>query len=413
MTRLATIAAVLFLVTTGSARPSGQSAGELFNPAVLHQVEIWVNSKDWEKLKENFQENEYYPADLTWNGETVRNIGIRSRGKASRSGSKPGLRVDFNRYAGDQRFLGLKSLVLDNLAQDASGVHETTAMWLFAQLGLRAPREAHARLFVNGEYAGLYALVEPVDKVLLARTFGVDGDDTLNDGYLFQFNKAAPWDFSYLGSDLEPYWAFFESKTNKTKSAEDRYRPIETIVRLANEKPPEEITEALGGYLDLPGLVRYVAVQNFVAEDDGFVGEFGMNNFFLYREEDGQRHFFIAWDDDLAFFDPAFDLTRGLEANVLMSKLMRVPEYRALYFATLKEAADLADARPAGLQIGALEAEIRRQLDLTQPAMREDVRRSFTETDYVTAADLMRRFAPVRIRFVQCEVARLTGTPAC
>ena len=413
MKRLAALAAAALLLTTGSARPSGQSAGDLFNPAVLHQVEIWVNSKDWEKLKENFQENEYYPADLTWNGETMRNTGIRSRGKASRNGSKPGLRVDFNRYASDQRFLGLKSLVLDNLSQDPSGVHETTAMWLFAQLGLRAPREAHVRLYVNGEYAGLYALIEPVDKVLLARTFGIDGEDTLNDGYLYEFNKAAVWDFSYLGSDLEPYWAYFESKTNKTKSAEDRYRLIETIVRLANEKPSEEITEALGGYLDLPGLVRYVAAQNFVAENDGFVGEFGVNNFFLYREEHGQRHVFIAWDEDLAFLDPAFNLTRGLEANVLMSKLMQVPEYRALYFATLKEAADLADARPDGLQIGALEAEIRRQLELTEAAMREDTRRSFTETEYVTAADLMKRFATVRIRFVQCEVARLTGSPAC
>ena len=38
------------------------------------------------------------PADVTWNGITVHNVGIRSRGLGSRSSTKPGLRVDFDRY---------------------------------------------------------------------------------------------------------------------------------------------------------------------------------------------------------------------------------------------------------------------------------------------------------------------------
>ena len=49
-------------------------------------------------MRAEFQANTYYPADLTLNGQTVRNIGIRSRGRGSRSSNKPGLRVDFDRY---------------------------------------------------------------------------------------------------------------------------------------------------------------------------------------------------------------------------------------------------------------------------------------------------------------------------
>ena len=104
-----------------------QTADDLFNPQVLHRVDLLMHSQDWEKLKQNFQENTYYPADLQWNGQTVRNSGIRSRGFGSRSGTKPGLRVDFDRYSTNQTFLGLKSLVLDNLTQDASGIHETAS----------------------------------------------------------------------------------------------------------------------------------------------------------------------------------------------------------------------------------------------------------------------------------------------
>ena len=101
-----------------------------------------MHSQDWEKLKQNFQENTYYPADLQWNGQTVRNSGIRSRGLGSRSATKPGLRVDFDRYSSDQTFLGLKSVVLDNLTQDKSGVRESVTMRLYRAAG-------HARRRAN------------------------------------------------------------------------------------------------------------------------------------------------------------------------------------------------------------------------------------------------------------------------
>jgi hypothetical protein len=84
-----------------------------------------------------------------------------------------------------------------------------------------------------------------------------------------------------------------------------------------------------------------------------------------------------------------------------------------LYLATLQEVTTLADTRPEGSQIGILETEIRRQLELTDAAMREDTVRPFTETQFTTASDLMKQFAPARVRYVTCEVARLTGATPC
>lgn len=134
-----------------SAPAHAQTAADLFERTDLQRVDLWLHSLDWEKLKAEFQSNAYYPADFTWNGQTAYNVGIRSRGRGSRSGSKPGLRVDFNYYTTDGKFLGLKSLVLDNVTQDASGVHESVSMAFYARLGIPAPREVHARLYVRGE----------------------------------------------------------------------------------------------------------------------------------------------------------------------------------------------------------------------------------------------------------------------
>ena len=45
------------------------TAGEaIFNDTVVQRLDLRVNTADWEKLKQNFQENTYYPADLVFNG---------------------------------------------------------------------------------------------------------------------------------------------------------------------------------------------------------------------------------------------------------------------------------------------------------------------------------------------------------
>ena len=47
-------------------------------------------------------------------------------------------------------------------------------MLFFRRMGLTASREAFARLIVNNQYAGLYTIVESVDKSFLSREFGED-----------------------------------------------------------------------------------------------------------------------------------------------------------------------------------------------------------------------------------------------
>ena len=79
------LAVAMVVCVAGGA--AAQTSSDFFNPDALQRIELWLNSSDWSKLKAAFQENTYYPADVTWNGQTVRNVGIRSRGLGSRSGT--------------------------------------------------------------------------------------------------------------------------------------------------------------------------------------------------------------------------------------------------------------------------------------------------------------------------------------
>src|SRR5689334_2854080 len=85
-------------------------AAPFFDDSVVQSIYLEINSKDWNTLKTNYLDNTYYPVGaFKFNGATVRNVGIRSRGTGSRNPTKPGLRVDFDRYTSGQTFLGLKS----------------------------------------------------------------------------------------------------------------------------------------------------------------------------------------------------------------------------------------------------------------------------------------------------------------
>ncbi len=397
---LLAVAVVVWVAVPAAA----QTSDDLFNPEILQRLDLWLNAADWSKLKSAFQENTYYPADVVWNGQTVRNVGIRSRGLGSRSGSKPGLRVDFDRYSSSQTFLGLKSFVLDNLTQDQSGVKETVAMRFFARMGIPAPRETHTRVYVNGNYFGLYALVESVDKTMMGRVFGSIGDDVQNDGYLFEYNYVigSPWRFGYEGADLAAYKQRFAIKTNESKSDSTIWGPLEELVRLVNTTPSASFEQVVGASLDLAAFVRYLAAQNFIAQNDGFNGYDGMNNFYFYRLENSAKHVFIAWDEDNAFLAPDFQVTTRFDDNILTRNTMQLPAFSSQYFSVLQEAATSASDW--------LQGETQRQLLMIADAMQADTVKPYTNAEHATARDTMLAFGPARVTYVRCEVAKRLAT---
>ena len=400
-------APILVAILLAAAPASGQTADDLFNPDVVYRLDLLVNSRDWEKLQANFLTNEYYPADFSWNGMTVRNVGIRVRGLSTRSATKPALRVDMNRYTTGQQFLGLKSFLLDNLLSDPTGIKELVAMRLYQRLGIPAPREAHVALYVNNSYAGLYGIIESIDKDFLARSFGErQPGDTENDGHLFEYDWIDPWRWDYLGPELEAYSPRFDPQTHEQASMAELYSPVEEMVRAINQGP--DFVSSVSPFLDLPLLMRHLAVQNFVAELDGILGGNGTANFHFYRFEESMRSQFIPWDEDNAFQSAQWPITMFHNDYVLMRRAMQVPALRAAYLDGLLEAAAAAmqpvTADPAGP--GWLEQEIQTRRAQITPFMHADPVKPYSNEDFEAAMDALTAFPRARADFVRSEVAK-------
>ena len=414
----AALALLLALVTTS--RPAyAQTADELFDSQALHRIDLTINSRDWEKLKANFRENEYYTVNIAWRGEIMRNAWVRSRGLGSRSGTKPGLRVDFNRNAaGPQSWLGMKSLVLDNLTQDPSGVREVLTTRFFERMGLPASREAFAQLYVNNKLSGLYVVVEPVDKQFLARVFGAHEDGNVeNDGYLYEYKWKSPYNFTYLGPELEKYKDILEAKTHENEAISALYDPIHLMIREINEARDDRFETSVSPYLDLRHFMRHVGLQNLIADWDGIVGYAGLNNFYLYRFEKRQLSQFLLWDADNSFHAIDYPIFAEHGQNVLMRRAMTIPALRSVYFNALLEGAASVEqvseeetAAPGGIAArGWLEREIDRLYALIRTAMRADDLKPFTNDEFEASMAFLKQFSRERGRFVRCEVTKVTA----
>lgn len=392
---------VPFVVLVMSSSATGQTltADDLFNDAVVHEIRLSVHARDWESLRVNFLLDDYYPAHFTWNGQTRRHVGIRSRGVGSRSPLKPGLRIDFDRYARTQTLLGLRSVVLRNNTQDPSGLHERVSMKLFAQLGIPAPRTAHARLFVNNEYAGLYLIVESIDTQFLARHFAE------TDGYLYNYQWNGEYYFEYKGAEPSLYTPSpFEPETHVR---DPDPAPLVETIRVINETSIEAYTTTVGERLDLAKFVMQTAAENFLAESDGLLGYAGMNNFYLYQLRSRPFASFIPWDKSEAFkLGPFHSIMWGITdapewaRNRLMDRVMAIPELRDLYFDTLLRCAAIASTDSW------LEQEILSEYDQIRQATLEDPMRPFSNDEFELDVLQMVEFARTRSAFVIADVQR-------
>ncbi len=307
-----------------------QAGDPIFDPSKLHEVRIEMDPGDWESLRANYLTDQYYAANISLDSTVVQQVGIRSRGSGSRDAVKPGLKVDFNKYVSGQEFHGYKSLVLDNLVQDTSFLRERLAFKVFEAMGIPAPQNAFARLTVNGEYAGVYNQVESVSKPFLKARLGDDS------GNLFDYEYSGEYFFTYSGRDPGAYIPDpFQPQTH-----EEDLDPsgLVEFIRVANEAPDATFIQDVGRFLDVARFLTYLAVENALAEYDGLVGEFGMNNFYLYQYGGQTQFVFIPWDKDTSFSSPNWPIFQRVGDNVLSRRLLNDPSMQAIYVGAVKRA---------------------------------------------------------------------------
>ena len=175
--------------------------------------------------------------------------------------------------------------------------------------------------------------------------------------------------------------------------------PIHDWLREVNALDDAVWRERVEEYVDLPQFVTQAAIDSFLAEDDGLLGAYGMNNFFLYRAAGTNRHRFLPWDKDNSFLVPDYSIFQRTDENVLFRRAFAFADLRELYLQVLE-----ASARSAAEE-GWLEGEVVRAAELVAATVEEDKRKPFSTEAFYESVEVMREFARLRSRLVLEQIA--------
>jgi len=173
----------------------------------------------------------------------------------------------------------------------------------------------------------------------------------------------------------------------------------------------------VSAFLDLTKYIRHLAIENFLAEEDGLTGDYGTNNFDLYRFANTNMFILVPWDKSNTFWEapsPDYSIFRNIldgpedHRNILVLRAFQEPDLLQLYLDTIVESAAFALQGATPDQPGWLEAEVDREYDqIHAAALADTILYSNAEFEQA-AADLM-VFARGRSAAVRAQVAAALG----
>jgi spore coat protein CotH len=280
----------------------------LFARDKVFTVRVTMKPADWSALQANAQAEQWYPADFELNGAKIANVGFRTKGQSSLSmmaqipASSPskkryGFKIDFNQYQ-EQKFMGMKMLVLGNGFADPTMLRDVVSYQLFKDVGMPSPEASFVDLWVAGEHMGVYSLIEAIDGEFVEKYFTDDkANDLKGDLYKAEVLNALTWKGNAIGS-----YTGLELKTNEEtigtpSQGAALLRFLDTLNNGAN--PLEHV--------DTEMMVRYFAALALTGNTDSYPA-FTANNFYMYEHRSIDAFAMLPWD---------FNLGLGVVGSVL------------------------------------------------------------------------------------------------
>ncbi len=380
---------VVLVVVASSIVQAQDPSAPVFDQGRLHQVRLTMSASDWEAVRQWAYEPEgtpapEVPAAFQWGADApVTGCRVKPGGFGSRSYDKPRLNVKF---PSGNRWRGLKGIVLRNLTQDPSMMHERIGFGIADELGIPHPRLAHTRMDVNGQYVGLYYLYEKVENPFLQRVWGETG------GALY---KVAGTRLEYAGEDPASYVPFpFDPEEGTSNHA-----PLIRMIERVNNAPADRWEAEVSPHVDLEEWLRVLAHEATTGEYDGFAGEWTINNTYFYRARDG-RFRLTLWDRELCYDETAIgrSIFSYFAENAFTRGFWQVPSLRARYLTLVGDSISrFSLGRYLSPRVDGIYAQIRQ-------AAYEDTNKPYSNDAFEAGAQFLRDFGIMRRYSVLAQI---------
>lgn len=286
----------------------------------LQTVSIQIDENNFNYLVQNAKDEPYVMASsVTIGNVTMGYCGLRTKGNFTLDHSytdNPGsdrfsFTVNFGEYVckpdfdKKQSFFGCDRISFNNFFFDKSMMKEFFSLMLMEEMGLPTPQFGLAKLYINGEYYGVYAMIEAMDESILEQHFQTDGKDLSS--YLCK-PTGTRLRYTDLQKDPSPLYEHDEETYEKVKdmlpTVLEWSRKLECLANgrdfegNAIDVQSQQYLELLAQVMDVEQTLKYFATHSWLCQlDNMFVG---FQNFGLYISPEGISTL-VPWDYDLAF----------------------------------------------------------------------------------------------------------------
>ena len=327
-----------------------------FDQSILHEVEITVSAADFARLVPGQEDR--VPCTFTYDGVTTEQVGVRLKGgfgSLQDITQKPGFSIKTNEFVPGQEVLDMRKFTLDNAVQDPSFLSARLGHEIFRAAGVPTSRTAYTRVTVNGEYYGVYVVVESYNSDFLERHF------TDNSGNLYE-GGGDPVNVQSLDLD----------SNQEINDRSDLEALRDVLVNASNE----QLLGALSEVVDLDAFFTYWAIEALAYHWDGYAVTGGTlpfpleccspNNYNLYHEPSLDKLYFMPHGIDSLFIDVNVDVLGGPSANSsLPTRIFATQEGRERLAEKLRFVLDVAWDVPT------LEALADESIDLIRDSVEE------------------------------------------
>ena len=304
---------IVVLLFSCAKKPEDKYDQLLFDTAYVHSIEVKIADNDWQDLIAHPENKTKYVADVIIDGELIEQVSFSAKGnsslamvKATGANDRYSFKINFGKPVKGQKWHGLDKLNLQNCFADATYMKDYISYELFRRMGVPSPLASYVSVKINGQNYGLYLAVEEIDDSFLTRCYQGQGSlykpewnepemdkertDEIIDGGSVIVTDVSGADLVYTDDNVESYPDIFENNvTSKDKESEKRV--LQALKKLHEQKD-------LDSAIDTEEVIRYFAVQNYLMNYDGYIGQM-LHNYYLYEHQG--KLIVLPWDYNLAF----------------------------------------------------------------------------------------------------------------
>ncbi|AOT70339.1 CotH kinase family protein [Geosporobacter ferrireducens] len=313
--------------------------GGIFEKDRVIDIHVEVSEEDWKSMLSDPLAEEYKSAKVTIDGNTVENVGFRTKGNlslrsvASSDSDRYSFRIKLDKYVKGQTLFGLDEFVVNNMYSDPSYMREYLSYEALREIGADVPLTAFANIYINGELYGFYLCVEAIDDSFLERNFDNDKGNLYKQeqGSTLQYVEGSNYDKS-------------EQKSGKDETKTD----LKNFIKVLNDMKAGEKGN-IESVLDVDSTLKYIAANTVLGNYDSYNGNMAQN-YYLYGQ-DG-KFTVLPWDYNMSIGGfgggggngssttiPIDEPVSG--ANIknlpMINNLLAVQEYKERYHGYIKE----------------------------------------------------------------------------